>query len=157
MNYNLFYLAANIPQWGIFVGIVCLIISYIEKKERWMTAGWIILILTGLISLLFNLYINKTAGQDNRVDSLITSGWQCATGAALAAGAFFFQRLNNRYFKILGILTVVYFMLVFFQFNSLMRYRSKVKPPTEQKEQNIPGSFRTHTSERNFSSSNFAG
>lgn len=132
MSYNQFYLAATIPQWSIFVGIVLVIIGYIDKKEWWMTSGWIILIVTGLISLYFNLTGNPVDLMNEKVKELITAGWQCATGAVLAAISYLFQRRRNRYFRILGILTLLYFMLVFFQFNSIMRSRPSLKPPQEE-------------------------
>lgn len=136
MTYNHYYLASNIPQWGIFIGVALVIVAYIDKKEKWMTAGWIILIATGLISLWFNLAGNAGTAPDSRVNALTTAGWQCVTGAALAAASWLFQRIKNRYFNILAILTLLYFMLVFFQFNQLMRDGSKEKQPTEQNDQN---------------------
>ncbi len=135
MTYNQFYLAANIPQWGIFAGIVCVIIGYIDKKERWITAGWIVLIATGLISLSFNLAGIIHEQRDERINTLITAGWQCATGAALAAISWLFQRTKNRYFRFLAILTVLYFMLVFFQFNHILRSKPKAKPTVEYQDQ----------------------
>jgi peptidoglycan/LPS O-acetylase OafA/YrhL len=134
MTYNQFYLAANIPQWGIFIGIVCVIIGYVDKKEKWMTAGWIILIATGVTSLFFNLSQNPGTTPDNKINTLTTAGWQCATGIVLVAASYLFQRIKNRYFGILGILTVLYFMLVFFQFNQIMRSQSNEKQKTEQKD-----------------------
>jgi hypothetical protein len=140
MAYNQFYLAASIPQWGIFIGIACVIIGYIEKKENWMTAGWIMLILTGLTSLTFNLF-GVNAGQPDisisvySINALKTTGWQSATGTFLAVASFIFQRLKNRYFRILAVLTLLYFMLIFFQFNDLMRVHSTAKNPAKQTEQ----------------------
>lgn len=140
MTYNQFYLPASIPQWGIFLGVVGVIIGYIEKKERWMMAGWIILIAIGLSSLAFNLFGGlgvqpKDNVPDSAVSALIATGWQSAIGGALAAASFVFQRLKNRYFKFLAILTVLYFMLIFFQFNNLTRSQSMVIKPADQKEQ----------------------
>jgi hypothetical protein len=140
MTYNQLYLPASIPQWGIFLGIVCVIIGYIEKKEWWMTAGWIILITTGLTSLAFNLFgglsIHPIGNvSDSAVTALMATGWQCATGGALSAAALIFQRMKNRYFKFLAILTVLYFMLIFFQFNQLMLSQSMVTKPVDQTEQ----------------------
>lgn len=139
MTYNLIYLPASIPQWGIFIGVVCVIIGYIEKKERWMTAGWIILIATGLTSLAFNLFGGFTVQSDQNEGSAIATlmaiGWQSAIGGALAAASLIFQRLKNRYFKFLAILTLIYVMLIFFQFNQLMRSESMVNKPSKQLEQ----------------------
>jgi hypothetical protein len=141
MTYNQFYFAASIPQWEIFFGVACVIIGYIEKKERWMTAGWIIFFVTGLTLLSFNLSEGLGAQPDksiseSAVNSLTTAGWQCATGAVLGAASLLFQRLKTRYFKFIAILTIIYFMLVFFQFNHIMRSQSKVKKPMNQTEQN---------------------
>lgn len=140
MTFNQIYLPASIPQWGIFIGVVCVIIGYIEKKERWMTAGWIILIATGLTSLAFNLFGGFTVQSDNQnegsaITTLMAIGWQSAIGGALAAASIIFQRLKNRYFKFLAILTLIYVMLIFFQFNQLMRSESMVNKPSKQLEQ----------------------
>jgi hypothetical protein len=138
MTFNQFYLPASIPQWGIFLGVVGVIIGYIEKKERWMTAGWIVLIVTGLTSLGFNLIggIHLEEGvPDSAGKALIATGWQCAIGGALAAASLFFQRIKNRYFKFLAILTLLYCMLTFFQFNQLMRSESMVTKPLKEIEQ----------------------
>ncbi len=132
MTYNQLYLAASIPQWGIFIGFVLVIIAYIDKKEKWMTAGWIILIATGLISLYFNLTATTGSLIDDRTSSLTATGWQCVTGAALAGAALLFQHKKNRYFTVLAVLTLLYFMLVFFQFNRIMRQDTKEKQSTEQ-------------------------
>jgi len=141
MTYNQLYLPASIPQWEIFLGIVCVIIGYIEKKEWWMTAGWIILMTTGLTSLAFNLF-GGLSGQpegnisDSAIAALIATGWQSAIGGAIAAASLVFQRLKNRYFKFLAVLTLLYFMLIFFQFNNLTRSQSMVAKPVNQQEQN---------------------
>ena len=138
MTYNHIYLPSSIPQWEIFLGIVGVIIGYIEKKDQWMTAGWIILIATGITSLAFNIF-GSLSSQGNVSGSaialLITTGWQCTIGGALAVVSLIFQRLKNRYFKFLAILTVLYFMLVFFQFNNLTRSQSMVTKPMNQNEQ----------------------
>jgi len=140
MTYNQFYLAASIPQWEIFFGVVCVIIGYIEKKELWMTAGWIIFIVTGLTSLSFILFEGLGTQPDKSIsesarNALTTAGWQCAMGAVLAVASFIFQRLKIRYFKFLAIFTIIYFMFVFFQFNHIMRSQSMVKKSMNQTEQ----------------------
>ena len=140
MTYNQIYLPSSIPQWEIFLGIVGVIIGYIEKKDQWMTAGWIILIATGITSLAFNLFGGFSSQPEGAIPgaaiaALIATGWQSVIGGALAAVSLVFQRLKNRYFKFLAILTVLYFMLIFFQFNNLTRSQSMVIKPADQKEQ----------------------
>ena len=137
MTYSHYYLAANIPQWGIFLGIVCVIIGYIEKKDRWMTAGWMLLIVTGLTSLTFNLFgslriQNEGNISASAVSQLRATSLQSIVGGVLAAASFLFQLRKNKYFKILAILTLLYFMLVFFQFNQLMRSESMITKPMNQ-------------------------
>jgi hypothetical protein len=140
MTYNQFYFAASIPQWEIFLGVVCVIIGYIEKKELWMTAGWIIFIVTGLTSLSFILFEGLGTQPDksiseSAVNSLTAVGWHCATGAVLGVASLLFQRLKTRYFRFIAILTIIYFMLIFFQFNHIMRSQSMVKKSMNQTEQ----------------------
>ena len=138
MTYSQFYLPANIPQWGIFLGIVFVIVGYIDKKEFWTVAGWIILIATGLTSLAFNLFGGFRHPPEGSfsvpaINALVSAGWQSAIGGALAAVSLFFQRTKRRNYKMLAILTLIYFMLIFFEFNSLTR--SSQTKPQEQTEQ----------------------
>ena len=141
MTWYQFYLPASIPQWEIFFGIVFVIIGYIEKKEKWTLAGWIILIVTGITSLAFNLFggivIQPTGNiSASTVAELIATGWQSAIGGILASMVLVFQRLKKRHYNMLAILTAIYFMLVFFQFNQLMRSESKTNKAMKQTEQN---------------------
>lgn len=140
MEYNLIYLPSIIPQWEIFVGIVCVIIGYVEKKEKWMSTGWIILIATGLTSVAFNLFggFNHQAESNipgSAISALLTIGWQSAMGGAIALMSILFQRMKNKYFKFIALLTLICFMLIFFQFNHLTRSQSMVTKSVKQNEQ----------------------
>jgi uncharacterized membrane protein len=124
-----------IPQWGIFLGVAVVIAGYVEKKELWTRTGWIILIITGLTSLYFNLFGGFLTQEDalaSVVNALKTAGWQSFTGGALAAMALIFQIKKRKSYKILAILTLIYFMLIFFEFNNLARSHSMVKKSLQQ-------------------------
>jgi hypothetical protein len=135
MTYSEFYFPAIIPQWGIFLGVAVVIAGYVEKKELWTRIGWIILIVTGLTSLYFNLFGGFLTQEDalaSVVNALKTAGWQSFTGGALAAMALIFQIKKRKSYKILAILTLIYFMLIFFEFNNLARSHSMVKKSLQQ-------------------------
>lgn len=137
MTYSPFYFPAVIPQWLIFLAVVAIVVGYVDKKDFWTRIGWIIFILAGLTSLYFNLF-GRFADEENvsfAVNSLKTSGWLCSTGGALAAIALFFQRTKRKNYKVLAVLVLIYFMLLFFQFNHLASSQKMVKksmPETEQ-------------------------
>ncbi len=138
MTYSQFYFPAVIPQWGIFLGIVAVIVGFVEKKDFWTRIGWIILIVTGLTSLYFNLFggfLTEENATAAAINSLKVPGWQSAIGGALAAVALFFQRTGRRNYKILAVLTLIYFMLIFFEFNYLTRSQTMVKKSPEKTEQ----------------------
>ena len=140
MTYSQFYLPANIPQWGIFLGVVFVIVGYIEKKETWALAGWLVLITTGLTSLGFNLFGGLVYNPEEQLTSsststLITCGWMSVAGGCLAAVSLFFQMTKKKSYRILAILTVIYFMLIFFQFNALTRSQTGLKKSQGQTEQ----------------------
>jgi hypothetical protein len=83
------YLPTVLPQWGIFAGVVLITIGYVDKKILWTRLGWIVLIITSLASLYFNLFggLNAFTGTNNpgSVESLLVStGWQTVAGGVLA-------------------------------------------------------------------------
>lgn len=137
MSYSPLYLPSSVPQWGIFLGVVFVIIGYVEKSERWNTTGWMILIVTGLFSLFFNLFgglmpdenISETA-----LNILKASGWLSSAGAFLAAITLYFRYLKSRSYKVLAVLTIIFFILIFFQFNYITRSQ-KMADKVQQKEQ----------------------
>lgn len=137
MTYSEFYYPAIIPQWLIFLGVITVIVGYVDKKEFWTRIGWIIFIITGLISLYFNLFGSFSIEENMSfaVTSLKTSGWLCLAGGVLAAITLFFQRTKRRNYKMLAVLTLVYFMLIFFQFNHLTSSLNMVKKSSEATEQ----------------------
>ena len=137
MSYSQLYFPSNIPQWGIFLGIAGTIIGYVEKKAFWNYAGWITLIITGLISLYFNLFGGLVAGEnipETALISLRSTGWQSVTGGALAAVSLYFMRSGRKSYKYLSVLTLIYFMLVFFSFNYISRSQKMVKKTLPQTE-----------------------
>jgi len=140
MTYSQFYLPALIPQWEIFLGVVAVIVGYVEKQEFWARIGWIILIITGLTSLYFNLFGDFLTEKDEAaivVNYLKASGWQSVLGGALAIVTLYFQKSRRKSYRILAILTVIYFMLIFFEFNHLTSSKTMVKKSLPRTEQGI--------------------
>jgi len=136
------YLPTVLPQWGIFAGIVLITIGYVDKKEIWTRLGWIVLIATSLAALYFNLFgeLNTLAEKDNplSVAPLLTStGWQTVAGGVLAVASLIMLLLKKKRYPILAILTLVYFILIFFQYyqaSVLSGKGAKTIPDTEQKQ-----------------------
>jgi drug/metabolite transporter (DMT)-like permease len=137
MTYSQFYYPTVVPQWLIFLGVVAIIAGYVDKKEFWTRTGWIIFIIAGLTSLYFNLFGDFSAEENvsSAVASLKTSGWLCFTGGILAAIALFFQRTKRKNYKVLAVLILIYFMLIFFQFNHLSSSLKMVKKSLQETEQ----------------------
>jgi uncharacterized membrane protein len=130
MTYSQLYLPASIPQWEIFLGIVFVIIGYIDKKEIWTIAGWIALIVTGFTSLFFNLFGGFVPEENttmSAINSLKAAGWLAVMGGGLAAITLLFQKTKRRSYRILAILTIIYFILVFFQFNYLTHSQNNAR------------------------------
>lgn len=136
------YLPTVLPQWGIFAGIVLITIGYVDKKDIWTRLGWIVLIVTGLAALYFNLFgeLNAVAEQNDpgSVSSLlISTGWQTVAGGVLALASLIMLQLKKKRYAILAILTIVYFILIFFQYyqaSVLSGKGVKADPNTEQKQ-----------------------
>ncbi len=137
-----FYLPTVLPQWGIFAGVVLLTIGYVDKRNLWTLLGWITLILAGLTSLYFNLFgglstLGESTGQEI-ISGLITStGWQSATGGVLALSSLLLYLYKSKRYPILGILTIIYFILIFFlytQVSALSGKTNKTEIKTHQKE-----------------------
>ena len=132
-----FYLPTLLPQWGIFAGVVMLTIGYVDKRNIWTLLGWITLILAGLTSLYFNLFggltaLGESSGQEI-ISGLITStGWQSATGGALAICSLLLYHYKSKRYPILGILTVIYFVLIFFLFTQVSALSGKNNKPDNQ-------------------------
>ena len=142
MTSNPLYLPTVLPQWGIFAGIALLTIGYIEKKEFWTRIGWIILIATGLAGLYFNLFghlnpLNEKTGSDAAVMLLISTGWQLTAGGVLAGASLLLFQLKKKRYPILAILSIIYFVLIFFLYTQVAGISGKIVQggvKTEQKQ-----------------------
>lgn len=143
MNSAQLYLPTLIPQWGIFAGVVLLTIGYVDKKVLWTQLGWLILTLTGVASLYFNLFgdfkaIVTGVQTDSDVTRLIATGWQTVAGGVLAAVSLLMFHFKSKRYNILGILTIIYFVIIFLMYLQLSDGSSiagKTKPQTEQQKQ----------------------
>ena len=125
------YLPTVLPQWEIFTGMVLLTIGYVDKRELWTFIGWITLILAGLTSLYFNLFGGISALGESSVQEvaggLITStGWQCAAGGILAVSSLLLFHYKSRRYSTLAILTLIYFVLIFFLFTQVSALSGKI-------------------------------
>ena len=138
MNSAQLYLPTLLPQWGIFAGVVLLTIGYVEKKGFWTQSGWIVLILTGIVALYFNISGDFTATVTDSAGSRLTSaGWQAVAGGVLAAISLLMYQLKKKRYKLLAILTLIYFVLTFFLYSGVSGTKGekpKITAPTDQKQ-----------------------
>jgi hypothetical protein len=136
------YLPTVLPQWGIFAGVVLLTIGYVDKKTTLSQIGWIILIITSLIALYFNLFGGLSTLVDKNVtDSpaslLLSTGWQTVAGGVLAVISLLMLKFKKKRYSLLAILTLIYFILTFFlyaQVSGSSEKNIKVDIQTEQKQ-----------------------
>ena len=136
------YLPTILPQWGIFAGVVLIIIGYVEKKDLWTRLGWMVLIATSLTALYFNLFGDLTTmsekNESDLVVSMLTStAWQAVAGGALAIVSLIMLQYKKKRYALLSILTLLYFVLIFFQYYQVSRISGKdiqITPQTEQKQ-----------------------
>ena len=134
------YLPTVLPQWGIFAGIVLLTIGFIEKKGIWTRLGWIVLIITSLAGIYFNLYGDLTAsgernGTESAVNLLISTGWQLVAGGVLAVASLLLFQLKKKRYPVLAILTIIYFVLIFFLYTQVSAISGKVNKAQTQQQQ----------------------
>ena len=113
------YLPTVLPQWGIFAGVVLLTIGYVDKKVLWTRLGWILLILTGLATLYFNLFgdlkeFGENSGLEATGNLIISTGWKVTAGSVLAGVSLLLFEYKKRRYPILAILTLIYYVLIFF-------------------------------------------
>ena len=134
------YLPSTLPQWEIFLGIALITMGYIEKKANLSRSGWIVLMITGLTALYFNLYGELTSladsQQQNSINSLLVStSWQAVAGGVLAVFSFLlFQNKKKRY-PVLAVLTIIYFVIIFFLYYQVSQGPGKLdqsQPKTDQ-------------------------
>ena len=134
------YLPTLLPQWGIFAGVVLLTIGFIEKKGIWTVLGWGVLIITGLAGLYFNFFGDLTAsgernGTELAVNLLISTGWQLLAGGVLAGASLLLFQLKRKRYPVLAILTIIYFVLIFFLYTQVSALSGKAKKIEIQKQQ----------------------
>jgi len=136
------YLPTVLPQWGIFAGIVLITIGYVDKKIILTQIGWIILIMTSLTALYFNLFGGLSTLVDKNVTNspvslLISTGWQTVAGGVLAVISLLMLKFKKKRYSLLAILTLIYFFLTFFlyaQISGSSEKKIKIDIQTEQKQ-----------------------
>ena len=142
MTSTQFYLPTVLPQWGIFAGVVLITVGYIDKKDLWTRLGWIVLIATSMTALYFNLFgdlnvISERNTPGSVAPLLLSTGWQTVAGGVLAIISLLMFQLKKRRYSLLAILTLIYFILIFFlyyQVSVLSGKEIKIAPQTEQKQ-----------------------
>jgi hypothetical protein len=121
------YLPMLIPLWGIFIGIALIIIGFVDKKHLFTYSGWSVFILTGLVSLYYNLFaINPALYLENlkmkeTAEFLMASGWLNVMGSGLALASLLFFYFKKKRYMVLAVLTILFFAIQFFQYYSLLQ------------------------------------
>lgn len=121
------YLPMLIPLWGIFIGIALIIIGFVDKKHFVTYAGWSVFILTGLVSLYYNLFAINPAlyAEDLKMKEtagwLVASGWLNVMGSGLALASLLFYYFKKKRYMVLAVLTILFFAIQFFQYYSLIQ------------------------------------
>lgn len=136
------YLPTVLPQWGIFAGVVLITIGYVDKKIILTKIGWIILIVTSVTALYFNLFGGlSTLADKNVTDSsaslLLSTGWQTVAGGVLAVISLLMLKFKKKRYSLLAILTLIYFILTFFLYSQVSgnsEKKIKIDIQTEQKQ-----------------------
>lgn len=136
-----FYLPTVLPQWGIFAGVVLLTVGYVDKRDLWTLLGWITLIFASLTSLYFNLFgglsaLGESTGQEVIAAMITSTGWQAVAGGILSIASLLLFRYKSKRYSILSILTILYFILIFFLFTQVSALSGKINKSdthTEQK------------------------
>jgi hypothetical protein len=117
-----FYTYTTIPQWGIFIGILLVVIGAVDKKDILTQIGWLSLVLVGA----FTAYINLSGVLDTQPISegvispeitLNAIGWQTTIGSILTAFTIMLKRIKSRRYTTMAILTIAFFVIVFFQYH----------------------------------------
>ena len=135
------YLPTLLPQWGIFAGVILLTVGYVDKKTLWTRLGWMVLILTSLTALYFNLFgglkaLAQTNGSPSQASLLLSTGWQAAAGGVLALASLLMWQYKKKRYTLLAVLTILYFSLTFFlylQVSGSQEVNIKTDAPAEQK------------------------
>ena len=141
MTNTYLYLPTTLPQWEIFLGIALITMGYIEKKAVLTRLGWIVLMITGLTALYFNLFGELTSladsQQQNNINSLlVTTMWQAVAGGVLSGFSFLLFHYQKKRYPVLAVLTIIYFVLIFFLYYQVSQGSGKsdlIQPKTELK------------------------
>jgi hypothetical protein len=136
------YLPTVVPQWGIFAGVVLITVGYVDKKIFLTQIGWIILIVTSIAALYFNLFGELSAlaeknVADSTVSHLISTGWQTVAGGILAVISLLMLQFRKKRYSLLAVLTLIYFILTFFLYTQVSgnsEKKIKIDIQTEQKQ-----------------------
>lgn len=141
MSVSQLYLPTLIPQWGIFAGIVLITVGYVDKKNLWTRLGWIVLIATSLTALYFNLFGGLNAIAENNkpgstISLLISTGWQTSAGGVLAIVTLLMLQFKKKRYPLLAILTIIYFILIFFLYSQVSASSGKKNSTELNTEQN---------------------
>ncbi len=121
------YLPMLIPLWGIFIGIALIVIGFVDKKAVYTYLGWSALMVIGIISLYYNMFlidrnhypegsqVQETAGL------LLSAGWLNVAGTLLALVSLLFFHFKKKRYMMLAVLTVIFYSIQFFQYYSLIQ------------------------------------
>lgn len=136
MSSNPFYLYTVIPQWGLFLGIALVVFGYVEKKGPLSLAGWVVFVATGLFALGVNLFGNlhpqpQPGGTVPPDFQVIALGWQAGIAGVLALISLLLRQRKSKRYSLLAILTIIYAIAIFFQYNHFISYKSE-KPAVKQ-------------------------
>jgi hypothetical protein len=142
MNSAQIYLPTVLPQWGIFAGVVLITIGYVDKKSLWTRLGWIVLIATSMAALYFNLFggfstLTDKAEPDSVVVLLTSTGWLAVAGGVLAIISLLMLQFRTKRYPLLAILSIIYFILIFFlyyQVSAISGKEIRITPQTDQKQ-----------------------
>ena len=126
------YLPSTLPQWEIFLGIALIIMGYIEKKSILSRFGWIVLMITGLTALYFIFFgelksLADSQQQNNLNSLLLTTSWQAVAGGILAGFSFLLFHYKKKRFPVLAVLTIIYFVLIFFLYYQVSQGPGKLE------------------------------
>ncbi len=119
--------------------MIIITVGYVEKKVIWTYLGWATLMITGIIGLYFNLFENliglvEKQDSEELVKLIISTNWQLAAGGFLALLSLVLFHYKTKRYPILAILTLLYFVLVFFLYTQIASLSGKLKSSEKKSE-----------------------
>jgi hypothetical protein len=125
------YLPTVLPQWSIFAGVVLITVGYVDKRALWTFMGWIALIIAGLVPIYFNLFgglsaLSESTRHEGVADLITFTGWQAAAGGVSAIVSLILFHYKSKRYPILAILTILYFILIFFLYTQVSELSGKI-------------------------------